>query len=53
MKNLNLNLPKDKIEYLNHIEIDESIGVYLRYWNEVNSIHEALKKIKENERNVG
>jgi len=47
MKNLNLTLPEDKIDYLNHIEIDEAIGVYLRYWNEVAPIHEALKKVKD------
>ena len=46
MKNLNLTLPEDKIDYLNHIEIDEAIGVYLRYWNEVAPIYKHLNEIR-------
>jgi len=46
MKNLNLTLPEDKIDYLNHIEIDEAIGVYLRYWDEVVPIYKHLNEIR-------
>ena len=46
MESLNLTLPEDKIDYLNHIEIDEAIGVYLRYWNEVAPIYNRLNEIR-------
>jgi len=46
MESLNLTLPEDKIDYLNHIEIDEAIGVYLRYWNEVAPIYDRLNEIR-------